>query len=318
MPTGKEITNTLVAACAGFCGLLLVGTVLSAHGEAPVAREQSAPVIAAAGDIACDPTHKFFNEGKGTSTDCHQQATSDLLYHIPGLTAVLTLGDHQYETATLKGFLRAYEPSWGRLKHITHPAIGNHEGEGEAYYRYFGKAAGDPTRGYYSYNLGTWHIIALNTNDRCRFVSCDAASPQMDWLRKDLEENATVCTLAYWHSPRYSSGLHGNHPHLNALWEILAEHGVDVVLTAHDHHYERFTPLNAAGQQDLQRGIRSFVVGTGGKSHYKMGHLHEASEVLNNDTFGVLTLTLHTTGYDWNFLPEPGHSFTDKGTGSCH
>lgn len=316
MPPALHRTSR--ARVAALCSLLLAIIVPSAHGETPASREQADPVIAAAGDIACDPTHKFFNDGKGTSTDCHQQATSDLLSHIPGLTAVLTLGDHQYETGALSGFLRAYEPSWGRLKHITHPTIGNHEGSGESYYRYFGSAAGDPAKGYYSYNLGSWHVIALNTNDRCRLVSCDAASPQLAWLRNDLETNTAACTLAYWHHPRYSSGYHGNPPHLSALWEVLAEHGVDVVLTAHDHHYERFAPLNASGRSDPAKGIRSFIVGTGGKSHYKFGQIHEASEVRNNDTFGVLTLTLHPGSYDWNFVPEQGHSFTDKGTGACH
>lgn len=317
-PSLQRISRSLVAASLVFCNLLLLIAAPAVPGVMPPRQEQADPVVAAAGDIACDPTHKFFNDGKGTSTDCHQLATSDLLYHAQGLTAVLTLGDHQYETGMLSGFLRAYEPSWGRLKHITHPTIGNHEGSGESYYQYFGSAAGDPAKGYYSYDLGAWHIIALNTNDHCRFVSCDAASPQLAWLRNDLETNAAACTLAYWHYPRYSSGYHGDQPHLSALWEVLAEHGVDVVLTAHDHHYERFAPLNASGLSDPGKGIRSFIVGTGGKSHYKLGQIHEASEVRNNDTFGVLLLTLHPGSYEWNFVPEQGYSFTDKGAGPCH
>lgn len=146
----------------------------------------------------------------------------------------------------------------------------------------------------------------LNTNDRCRLVSCDTASPQLAWLRNDLETNTAACTLAYWHYPRYSSGYHGNQPHLSALWEVLAEHGVDVALTAHDHHYERFAPLNASGRSDPGKGIRSFIVGTGGKSLYKLGHIHEASAVRNNDTFGILTLTLHPGSYDWSFVPGAG------------
>jgi hypothetical protein len=165
MPPALHRTSSALVAVS--CSLLLTIIAPSVHGETPTGRDQADPVIAAAGDIACDPTHKFFIDGKGTTTDCRQLATSDLLSHIPGLTAVLTLGDHQYETGMLSGFLRAYEPSWGRLKHITRPAIGNHEGSGESYYRYFGSAAGDPAKGYYSYNLEAWHIIALNTNDHC-------------------------------------------------------------------------------------------------------------------------------------------------------
>ncbi len=280
----------------------------------------SDPVVAAAGDIACDPSEPGFNGGAGVAGQCRQRATSDLVLGIRP-AAVLTLGDHQYSDNSLDKFRQSYDPSWGRFKSITHPAIGNHEYEtprAAGYFSYFGAAAGDPTRGYYSYDIGTWHLIALNSE--CDFVSkgCGAGSPQEVWLKADLAAHPNRCTLAYWHQPRFSSGEHGNNTDYTPFWQALYNAGADLVLNGHDHDYERFALQDPGGQADSARGVREFVVGTGGKDHYDVVTVRPNSEVRNNVTFGVLTLTLHPTGYDWHFVAEQGKTFTDSGTASCH
>jgi acid phosphatase type 7 len=267
------------------------------------------PVIAAAGDISCGSAAK--------PETCHQVATSDLLVG-RGLAAVLTLGDNQYETGTLTAFQSWYEPSWGRVKAITHPSVGNHEyltKDAAGYFAYFGAAAAVPN-GWYSFDLGSWHLIALNSN--CGIVSCSAGSPQETWLKADLAAHPTSCTLAYWHHPRFSSGAHGNDTALGAFWTDLYAAGADLVLVGHDHDYERFAPQTPDGMADPVYGIRELVVGTGGKSHYGFIVVKPNSEVRNADTFGVLELTLHEASYDWRFLPEAGKTFTDAGTGACH
>lgn len=276
------------------------------------------PVIAAAGDIACAPDDTDFHDGRGTATSCRQRATSDLLATIVNLAAVLTLGDHQYDDGSLAQFRGSYDPAWGRFKFLTHPSPGNHERGGDGYFAYFGAAAGDPAKGYYSFDLGAWHIIAVNSNDACRLILCGAHSAQLAWLREDLAKHRTVCTLAYWHHPRFSSGLHGDHAALESVWETLYAFGVDVVLTGHDHSYERLEPLDARGRLDPVTGIRSFVVGTGGRSHFRFGAVKPESAARNDDTFGVLKLTLHPRSYEWEFVPEAGKTFTDHGTGRCH
>ncbi len=275
--------------------------------------------VAAAGDIACDPAASSFKSGNGTSTECHMKATSNLLVAMKP-SAVLTLGDAQYENGTLSAFQKSYGPSWGRLKAITHPAVGNHEyqtSSASGYFSYFGSAAGDRKKGYYSYNLGSWHLIALNSN--CSLVGgCHTGSVQETWLKADLAAHKTKCTLAYWHHPRYSSGEHGSTPALTDLWQTLYNANAEVVLSGHDHHYERFAPQNARGGKDTARGLRQFVVGTGGKSHYAVGTAVANSEVRNATTYGVLRLTLNASSYSWRFVPEAGKTFTDSGTANCH
>jgi acid phosphatase type 7 len=270
------------------------------------------PVIAAAGDVACRPGDPV------TPTACHQQATSDLLVALQP-TGVLALGDLQYERALGESFLRAYDPTWGRLKSVTHPVPGNHEDRtaSEGYHRYFGPAAGDPKRGWYSFDIGAWHLIALNSNCR-RAGGCGPGSPQERWLRTDLAAHPARCTLAFWHHPRFSSGRHAGDPDYDAFWRALHEAGADVVVNAHDHHYERFAPQDPRGRLDRARGIREFVVGTGGKSLEPFGRVRPNSEVRNNRTFGVLVLTLHRGGYDWRFVGERGTKFGDRGSGVCH
>jgi hypothetical protein len=293
--------------------------------EAPATSPPSSdPVIAAAGDIACDPADGNFNGGNGTANACHQRHTSDLLVGA-GLAKVLTLGDNQYEDSAFAKYLTSFDPTWGRVKSLIAPALGNHEyhlSGAVGYFDYFNGAgntfgpAGDRTKGYYSFDVGSWHLIALNSN--CSKVSCATGSPQEQWLRGDLAAHQNTCTLAYWHHPRFSSGNHGNNSSVQPLWQALYDAGADVVLNGHDHDYERFAPQNATGGADAANGIREFVVGTGGKNHYSFNTPLPNSEVRNSDTYGVLKLTLHPSGYDWRFQAEAGKTFSDSGAGACH
>ena len=264
------------------------------------------PVLVGAGDIA----------------DCKTLSgaakTAALLDQIPG--TVFTLGDNAYESGTPQQFADCYGPTWGRHKARTRPAVGNHEYKtafAGGYFDYFGAAAGDRTKGYYSYDLGAWHIVVLNSN--CDQVGgCKSDSPQARWLRDDLAAHPVRCTAAMWHHPRYSSAEHGDDKALSDLWQLLYDAGAELVLSGHDHTYERFAPQDANGSRDLGRGIRQFVAGTGGRYEYKWARLDANSEVRNNDTFGVLKLTLHPDSYDWEFVPVEGGSFHDSGTDECH
>lgn len=264
----------------------------------------SDPVLVGAGDIAdCD-----------TQDD---EATAALLAAIPG--TVFTTGDNVYDYGTDEEFANCYQPSWGMVKGRTFPSVGNHEyrtaGAGP-YFAYFGAAAGKSGEGYYSYNLGAWHIIVLNSN--CVEIGgCQAGSPQEQWLRQDLAANPTLCTLAYWHHPRFNSGNHGNHPAMEDFWQALYDYGAEVVLNGHAHSYERFAPQDPNGVADPMNGVLEFVVGTGGKNHTPLGEIQPNSEVANADTFGVLKLILHPTSFEWEFIPVAGKTFTDSGNRSC-
>jgi hypothetical protein len=271
------------------------------------------PVIAAAGDIACS---SFVM----TSTQCHQRETSDLLVS-RGFDAVVNLGDGQYPSGALSSYETYYDSTWGRVKKVTHPVPGNHDygiANAIGYYGYFGSAAGDPTKGYYSFILGGWHLIALNAN--CGSVGgCHQGSPQERWLRQVLASDHSRCTLAYWHHPRFSSGVvHGSDEEVSPLWQALYDHRAELVLTGHEHNYERFAPQTADGTGDPWGGLREFVVGTGGASHYPLGPPLRNSEVRNSTTFGILKLTLHPMSYDWQFVAEEGGIFTDSGSAACH
>ena len=283
------------------------------------------PVVAAAGDIACDPASSSFNNGLGTSSSCRQKYTSDLLVGAQ-LAAVLALGDIQYEDGTLAQFQQSYDRSWGRVKDITYPAVGNHEYQtpkAAGYFDYFNGVgvqtgrAGDRSKGYYSFNIGSWHVVTLNSN--CSQVGgCGAGSPQETWLRQDLAAHPASCTLAYWHHPRFSSGEHGDTAAMQPIWQTLYDANADVALAGHDHGYERFAPQTSAGVADGTRGIREFVVGTGGKSHYAFTTARPNSLVRESQTYGVLELTLHAQSYDWRFVPEAGGTFADSGSAACH
>lgn len=294
-------------------GFLIFSAALSAafllpHVDAslPVSLPAENAVLVGAGDIA----------------DCTDltgaEATAKLLEKIPG--TVMAVGDLAYPDGTKENF-DCYDKTWGHVKSRTRPAVGNHEfhSTGAAYYfSYFGDVAGNSKDGFYSYELGTWHIIVLNSE--CMEVGgCNAGSREEKWLRDDLAAHPSACTLAYWHKPLFSSGgKHGDDPDIRPIWQALYEANADVVVNGHDHDYERFAPQDPDGKADPKRGIREFVAGTGGKNHRPFGDPHANSELRNADAFGVLKLTLREGGYDWQFIPEAGKHFTDSGSGACH
>jgi acid phosphatase type 7 len=276
------------------------GTPAVEHVRPDTARNEPA-VLVAAGDIA---SCRWYGD----------EVTARLLDSLPGI--VLTLGDNLYRSEAGATFAACYNLSWGRHRARTRPAPGNHEyrvPDAESYFAYFGAAAGPPGRGYYSFDVGGWHVISLNSN-----VSVRPKSPQLRWLRADLAAHPSRCTLAYWHHARFSSGEHGSSRRIAPLWRALYEAGVDVVLQAHDHSYERFAPIDADGQRDADRGIRSFVVGTGGAGLTGFGTVARGSEVRYNSGHGVLKLSLHPGGYAWEFVAAGRTSFSDRGEGQCH
>jgi acid phosphatase type 7 len=265
-------------------------------------------ILLAAGDIAdCD------NEG--------DEETAELLAQYPQAT-IASLGDTVYESGTTTEFAQCYDPTWGQFKNRTRPAVGNHEYKttgADPYFEYFGQTAGEPDKGYYSYDLGEWHIIVLNSNCS-KAGGCKAGNPQVRWLIQDLRDHPSSCALAYWHHPRYSSGQWGNTEQMDVIWQILYENGVEIVLSGHDHNYERFQPIGLNGASDPEFGIIQFVVGTGGKN---LGEILSnrplpGSEVTDVDTYGVLKLSLRPESYRWDFLPVEGATFTDSGEGICH
>ena len=264
----------------------------------------SSPVLLAAGDIATC----------GSRAD---EVTATLIEALPGIVA--TLGDNAYQNGSAEEYAKCYEPTWGRFKDRTHPAPGNHDyaTSGAApYYAYFGAAAGDPAKGYYSYELGSWHIVVLNSN--CAEVGgCGADSPQERWLRSDLSSHPNPCTLSYWHHPRFSSGQHGSDKDYRAFWRALYEYRAELVLNGHDHDYERFAPQDPDGNA-VPAGVREFVLGTGGAPLLDFAQIADNSLVRRAGTHGVLKLRLNQAGYDWEFLPEPGSDFRDSGSAACH
>jgi len=229
---------------------------------------------------------------------------------------VITLGDNTYPVGKPEEFSDCYDPTWGRFKERTLPSPGNHDyGMPKAlgYYNYFGEIAGPDRRGYYAKQVGAWRILSLNSN-----IDPVQMEKQVSWLKEELSHSKEMCTLAFWHHPAYSSGGHGNNKHMQNIWKILAAAKADIVLTSHDHDYERFVPLDGNGDRDDQNGIRSFVVGTGGAKLTPMFLPKATTEIRDNNTHGVLKLTLQEKSYEWEFLPVPGSNFSDKGKGSCH
>jgi 3',5'-cyclic AMP phosphodiesterase CpdA len=304
------LTGVLAAGCAGGgAGTPTVDDTRTPGTRGPPATTapgRGPSTLLAAGDIA------------GCGTDGDEQ-TAALLDRLPG--TVLTLGDTVYDDGSAGEFARCYAPSWGRFRDRTYPAPGNHDYRtpgASGYYDFFGSRAGPRGKGWYSFDLGGWHLIALNSN--CDKVGgCATGSEQERWLRADLAAHPARCTLAFWHHPRFSSGTtHGSRKAVGDLWTALHDAGADLVLSGHEHNYERFAPLDPQGRVDPARGIREFVVGTGGRSHYRFGSPLPGSEVRNDDTFGVLQLQLRPTGYSWRFIPTREGSFQDAGSGTCH
>jgi hypothetical protein len=303
----KVVVGLAVALVIVGLGLVL-GLALSGSGDSQA--EGGSAVLLAAGDIAeCD------HEG--------DEATAKILADYPQAT-IQTLGDNAYQHGTAEEFEQCYDPTWGQFKDRTMPATGNHDEatkNAQGYSDYFGSQGGPYDKYYYSYDLGAWHVVVLNS-DCWRVDGCDIDDPQAEWLRKDLEQHDAFCTLAVWHRPPFSSGRYGDPEdtaRVRPLWRVINEEGVDVLLTGHEHSYERFAPMDADGKRDDTQGVRLFVVGTGG------GNLRDfendpltTTEARQDDTWGVLKLDLKPSSYDWEFLPVAGSSFSDSGTGSCH
>jgi endonuclease YncB( thermonuclease family) len=319
------------------------------------------PVVVAGGDVACDPADADFNSGDGETTSipgrCHQRYTADLIQSLTP-TRLLALGDLQYEDGRLPKFMASYDldTSWGRdaLKPITFPVPGNHEygasgsnfdATAAGYFTYFsdelapfGADANDPHKGWYSFNLGSWHLVAINSECVAGLRvavgwegGCAVGSAQEQWLRRDLAADHHPCTLAYWHHPRFSSGTDDStltdNPGMAPIWQALQDHYADVVLSGHAHHYERYRLQDAAGNAAPGRGIRQWIVGTGGKEMTTLNPSPDpGTEIRSNTAFGVLALTLHGPssahphgGYEWRFFND-GHSgstFTDSGSADC-
>jgi hypothetical protein len=254
----------------------------------------------------------FVGAGDIAMGDKNSVATAALLDSIGGL--VFTLGDNAYFQGTRQQYRDLYDPTWGRHKGRTFPAPGNHEYESPGalpYFEYFGQLAEGPTgQGYYSFEVGDWHAVALNSN-----IPVSPGSAQATWLRSDLSTSSARCTLAYWHHPLFTSGPDGDTQSMRDLWRILYEAGADVVLNAHEHMYERFAPQDPDGRPDPARGIRQFIAGTGGAFLYQPVRLHPNSE-RRISTFGVLKMTLWSDRYQWEFIPVAGES--DSGSGTCH
>jgi hypothetical protein len=295
----RAVAIVVVLALSG-CGANPMGPT-PGPGPDPPPPSPTTALMVGAGDIGwCGP-------------DGGPALTAALLDTISG--TVFTAGDNAYPDGTAQDFARCYEASWGRYKTRTRPVPGNHEYQsngGAGYFGYFGDAAGNFGEGWYSYRLGAWHVFALNSE-----TSAFPGSPQYVWLRNELAANPTRCAIAYFHTPVFGSGANGGNTHMQAIWALLQESGVDVIVTGHNHSYERFAPQDANGRAD-PRGIRQFVVGTGGAPLTGFSVASPNSQVRDGSSWGVLKLTLMPDAYDWQFVPVAGRSFSDGGTDTCH
>ncbi len=278
-----------------FTLLIMFLLIVSLAQTAPLQAEAASVVLVGAGDIS-------------TCDNSNDEATAKLLDNISG--TVFTAGDNAYPGGTYTQFTNCYHPTWGRHKSRTKPVPGNHEyntSGAAGYFKYFSN-----TPSYYAYNLGDWRIYALNSE-----IDVSSTSAQVKWLKNDLTANPKRCVLAYWHKPRWSSGSHyGSNSKYQTLWKTLYDAGAELVISGHEHHYERFKEMNAYGTASSP-GLREFVVGTGGASHYSFGSILSTSQVRNSSTYGVLKLTLNSTSYSWKFIPVAGKTFTDSGTTNC-
>lgn len=278
--------------------LPLAASLALAAPEAGGQTRSSEAVVLAAGDIAAC----------GSDGD---ERTATLLDSNRG--TVLALGDLAYDSGTLEEFQTCFGPSWGRHKRRIRPTPGNHEYNSGAsgYFGYFGRAAGPAGRGYYSFELGSWHIVSLNSES-----DTDAAGAQVRWLRADLARTKARCVLAFWHRPRWSAGQYADDARVAPLWNALYDARADVVLSGHDHNYQRYPPMNKRGAINKARGIRSFVVGTGGRHRYEL-RADSRRRAASDSTWGVLKLTLRPAGYAWRFVPVAGGHYRDSGSGTC-
>jgi len=298
-----------------------LGTTATQASDAGGRRAPAVPVtVAAAGDIACDPTNPAFHDGVGAGSWCRAAQTHKVIAALDP-DAVLALGDEQYDDGRLAAFRRSYALGWGKERWRTYAVPGNHEYWGSStaagYFDYFGAHAGPTRHGWYSSRIGAWRVVALNSN--CDRFSCSKGSPEYRWLRRELAAHPATCSLAILHHPLVSSGPHGDDESgARPLWTLLYRAGVDLALAGHDHIYERFAPLRPDGTKDPSHGIREFVVGTGGAQHYSIAHVHRYSQARNTTAFGVLKLALRPGRFAWRFLPAGGATFTDTGSNTCH
>jgi len=274
----------------------------------------------ASASVSASPAVEATLVGAGDIADCGLKddlATAALVAAIPG--AVFTAGDNAYQSGTAKEFHDCYDPTWGAFRDRTRPAPGNHDWVTKdlaGYLGYFGTAAAPNGTSWYSYELGAWHVIVLDS-DCSNVGGCDAGSPQGRWLAADLKASSAQCTLAIWHHPRFSSGFHGNDAEVGPFWKALYDGGADLIINGHDHDYERFAPQDSNGHADGARGIREFVVGTGGAELRPFFLTRANSELRYSASFGVIRLDLHRGSYNWQFVPTKG-TFSDSGTASCH
>jgi hypothetical protein len=293
-----KILMLLVAIVAGF----------AVHG-APAAG--ATPTIAAVGDVACAPGSRT------TPVGCRERAVADAIARVDP-DSLWLLGDIQYPYGSLEAFTRSFGPAFERFRSIWHPVPGNHEylTPGAAgYFAFFGAAAGRADRGYQSFDVGRWHVVALNSN--CEFVACDAASAQAKWLRADLRRHPQRCTAALWHHPRYSSSSgHGDDPRTSALWRILQAHRAEFVLSGHDHDFEAFARQDETSRAD-RTGLQQFVVGTGGFGAYGFRAARPNSIARRDGRFGFLSMTLRARSYSWRFIGEDGARLA-AGSARCH
>jgi hypothetical protein len=302
----------------GSVNIIDIGIIIDNYGKTPAATSTPSagtPFIMAASDIICDGLTP-------TGSSCLQGIVSDLFVSQKP-NAALLVGDICHTPST-NCFNNYYAPTYGRFKSITHPTTGNHEylASGASYYfDYFNGAgnangpAGERGKGYYSFDVGSWHIVALNS--QCSEAGgCGSGSPQYTWLQNDLTAHSTACTLAFYHIPVFSSGGRANN-NMAQIFSLLHSKNVDIVLNGHDHIYERFAPQAPGAKLDNSKGIRQFIVGTGGANHTNIASVAPNSEVRNTTSFGALKLTLHNSSYDWQFIPVTG-SFTDSGSANCH
>ena len=289
------------------------------------------PVVAAAGDIACDPADPEFAGGRGEPDRCQQAATARIV-EMAHPSAVLPVGDTQYQCGGNAAFSRSYAPTWGRFRAISHPVPGNADyGEdktsrftptcssgspGASYFGYFGASAGDPSRGYYSFDVGNWHLIALNSE--CQYAGgCGAGSQQETWLQMDLAASRGHCTLLYWHRPRWATTAPFDNASLGAFWSDAYQAKADVVVSGHAHLYARFAPLDISGKADSV-GPAQFIVGTGGRDVPHVTAFRPTVRAAHSGQFGILLLTLHARSYEWQFLPTEGGTYTEHGSAACH
>ncbi|MBI5310634.1 MAG: metallophosphoesterase [Actinobacteria bacterium] len=282
---------------------------VTAFPQSSAARDATKTVVAL-GDVACAPGEAV------TDTRCRQDQVAALTRSLAPEQLWLA-GDLQYSIGAGEAFSGSFDSAFGEFRSIWRPVPGNHEyytPGATGYYGYFGRSAGDPRRGYYSFDAGAWHVVALNSN--CDDVPCGYGSAQLRWLARDLKANPNRCVAAIWHHPRYSSGKHGDDPRMRPFWRTLVKARAELAITGHDHHFEAFLPQDENGVLRPRSGLRQFVIGTGGRSLYSTPGSANNSQALVQDHFGALVLKLRPGDWSWRFASESGLTLA-SGDGRC-